>query len=367
MCMKQHESHMRWAIALALEGQGRTSPNPIVGAVVVKGDRIVGEGYHRCAGTPHAEVHALRAAGRRARGADLYVTLEPCCYHGRTPPCVPAIVQAGIRRVVVGARDPNPRVRGRGIRELKMAGVRVIAGVLEESCRKLNEPYNKFIVHGVPFVTAKVALSLDGKIAAAGGDSRWITNEECRRYVHALRGGVDAVCVGAGTVRADDPRLTVRLPGWHGIEPRAVVVDGELRIPRKARLLRRARGQVVVATTIHSSAAMRRFLERRGHRVIICRATGDGRVFLPHMLGRLGEMGITSILLEGGGELFADFFRRGLVDRLVACVAPKLIGGAGRDFLPGLALPRIRKAIALREVGVRTFGDNMVIEGKMRR
>ncbi|MFH0800031.1 MAG: bifunctional diaminohydroxyphosphoribosylaminopyrimidine deaminase/5-amino-6-(5-phosphoribosylamino)uracil reductase RibD, partial [Pseudomonadota bacterium] len=198
---------MRWAIALALEGMGRTSPNPMVGAVIVKSDRIVGEGYHRRAGTPHAEVHALRDAGRASRGAEMYVTLEPCAHEGRTPPCVPAIVEAGIRRVFVGSRDPNPLVDGRGIRALKKAGVAVVERVLEESCRELNEAYNKFIVSGVPFITAKVALSLDGKIATSSGDSRWITNEACRLYVHRLRGQVDAVMVGSGTVRRDDPRL----------------------------------------------------------------------------------------------------------------------------------------------------------------
>lgn len=358
---------MRWAIALALEAEGRTSPNPMVGCVVVKNNRIVGEGYHRRAGTAHAEVHALREAGRRARGADLYVTLEPCCYHGRTPPCVPAIVESGIRRVVVGTRDPNPRIDGRGIRLLKNAGVRVIEGVLEESCRALNESYNAFIVRGTPFVTAKVALSLDGKIATAAGEARWITNEECRRYVHLLRGGVDAVCVGGGTVRADDPRLTVRLKVWHGIHPRAVVVDEELKIPRNARLFRRRPGQLIAVTTERAPRAMRAFLERRGHRVIVCPAGSDGRVPLRRMLRELGKAGISSLLVEGGGKLFADFFRKKLVDRVVACIAPKFIGGAGRDFLPGVSIARIGKAIALRDVQVKTFGDNVVIEGKMRR
>lgn len=358
---------MRWAIALALEGQGHTSPNPMVGSVIVKGGRIVGEGYHRRAGTAHAEVHALRQAGRRACGADLYVTLEPCCYHGRTPPCVPAIVEAGIRRVIVGTRDPNPRIDGRGIRELRAAGVRVVEGVLEESCRRLNEPYNKFIVQGVPFVTAKVALSLDGKIATASGDARWITNEECRRHVHALRAQIDAVCVGAGTVRADDPRLTVRIPRWHGGQPKAVVVDERLSFPRTARLARRGRGQLIAVTTERAPRAMRQFLERRGHHVLICRADGDGRVSLPRMLKELGTMGISSLLVEGGGELFAEFFRRKLVDRVVACIAPKLIGGEGRDFLPGITLSSLKRAMALHEVQVQIFGDNVVIEGKVGR
>lgn len=361
-----HESHMRWTIALALEGTGRTSPNPMVGALVVRNGRVVGEGWHRQAGTPHAEVHALRHAGKRAKGADLYVTLEPCCHTGRTPPCVDAIVAAGIRRVIVGSRDPNPQVDGRGIRQLKKAGIKVVAGVLEESCRKINEAYNKFIVSGVPFVTAKAALSLDGKIAAASGDSKWITNEQARRYVHRLRGQVDAVMVGGGTVRTDDPRLTVRLPGWRGRQPKAIVVDAKLAIPRAAKILKRRCGELIVATTACSSMAMRGRLEKRGHEVVLCRATPDGRVFLPHLLQEVGKRGITSILLEGGGELFADFFRRELVDRVVCCIAPRLIGGAGKDFLPGLSIARMKDATALADVRIQLLGDNVLVEGELR-
>ena len=358
-----HESHMRWAIALALEGAGRTSPNPVVGALVVKGGRVVGEGYHARAGAPHAEINALAEAGRRARGADLYVTLEPCCHEGRTPPCVPSIVEAGIRRVIVGTRDPNPRVDGRGIRALKRAGVIVVEGVLKESCRLMNEPYNKFIKSGVPYVVAKVALSLDGKIAAASGESKWISNELCRAYVHRLRGQADAVMVGANTVLNDDPRLTVRLPGRRR-QPLAVVVDETLRIRRNARLAKRAGGELIMATTSRASKTMRRFLEKRGHSIILCRATPDGRVFLPHLLKELGKIGVTSILLEGGGELFADFFRRGMVDRVVCCLAPKLIGGGGKDFLPGLSAPDIGSARALDGCTIEIMGDNVIIDGK---
>lgn len=357
---------MRWAIALALEGQGRTSPNPMVGAVIVKGGRIVGEGYHRRAGTPHAEIHALKEADRRAKGADMYVTLEPCPHEGRTPPCVPAIVAAGVRRVFIGARDPNPRVRGRGIRMLRKAGISVVEGILKDSCSHINEAYNKFITTGTPFVIAKVALSLDGKIATSKGDSRWITNEECRRFVHRLRGQVDAVLVGAGTARRDDPRLDARLADSGGARPKAVIVDEALSVPRSLKVFRRGRGETIVVTTPRAPLSGRRRIERMGHGVVVCRAAGDGRVVLSHMLKELGKMGIVSLLVEGGGRLFADFFRRGLVDRLVVCTAPKLIGGRGMDFLPGVGAPRIRDAIELDGVHIQTFGDNVVVEGSLK-
>lgn len=361
-----HESHMRWAIALALEGAGKTSPNPMVGAVIVKGGRIVGEGYHHMAGTPHAEIHALRGAGRRARGADMYVTMEPCCHDGRTPPCVDAIVEAGVKRVYIGTRDPNPIVDGRGIRQIEGAGIRVEVGILEESCRAINEVFNKFIVSGVPHVTAKVAVSLDGKIATPSGDSKWITNAECRKYVHRLRGMVDAVVIGGGTSRKDNPRLDVRLGEWRGIQPRAVIIDETLNLPRNLHVLKRRRGHGIFVTTSRSPVSRRRWIEGKGHEVILCRATSDGRVFLPHMLRELGRRDISSVLVEGGGRVFADFMKRKLIDRLVVCLAPKLIGGDGLDFLPGISVDRIKDAFELRETNIRIFGDNVVVEGMLR-
>ena len=224
-----HETYMRIALAQARKGAGRVSPNPMVGAVVVKGGRIVGRGYHRKAGTPHAEVHALARAGRNARGADLYVNLEPCAHFGRTPPCVDAIIAGGIRKVVMGMIDPNPLVSGKGISRLKRAGIEICSGVLEDDCRKLNEAYIKYITRGVPFVMLKVASSLDGKIATASGDSRGLTAPPAIRAVHRLRDRVDAILVGIGTVEADDPLLTTRLPGRPGKDPVRVIVDSRLR------------------------------------------------------------------------------------------------------------------------------------------
>ncbi|HQG13974.1 MAG TPA: bifunctional diaminohydroxyphosphoribosylaminopyrimidine deaminase/5-amino-6-(5-phosphoribosylamino)uracil reductase RibD [bacterium] len=361
----KRESYMRWALALALEGLGRTSPNPMVGAVIVKGGKIVGEGYHKKAGTPHAEVNALEDAGSKARGADMYVTLEPCVHHGETPPCVDAIATAGIKRVFIGTRDVNPLVNGKGIRALQDKGIDVSVGILEESCVKLNDRYNRFMISGVPHVTAKTALSLDGKIAVATGESKWITNKECRNYVHRIRGTVDAVMVGGGTVRKDDPRLNVRLKNWHGLMPVAVVVDSALNIPRSARLFRRPKQSCIFATTAKAPASRVRWIEKNGFTVMRCRATGSGRVFLPHMLQKLGELGITSILLEGGGELFSDFIKRKLVDHMVVCMAPVFIGGGGKDFLPGIAIPSIDEVVKLSGVSMQRFGDNFVIEGSV--
>lgn len=363
---QKHESHMRWAIALALEGLGRTSPNPLVGAVVVKDDRILGEGYHCKAGTPHAEIHALGNAGGRSHGADLYVTMEPCCHHGKTPPCVDAIIKAGIGHVIIGTKDPNPLVNGKGIMALKAQGIRVTTGILEASCKRINEPYNKFIVSGIPHITAKVAMSLDGKIATSSGQSKWITNADCRQYVHRLRSRVDAVMVGGGTVRKDDPRLNVRMKGWRGTQPLVIVVDESLDVPRNSKIMRRGKGQVIFVTTNRAPASRLRFIDRSGHEVILCRATAGGYVFLPHMLDMLGRRGISSILLEGGGELFSDFIGRGLVDRLVACLAPKLIGGGGKDFLPGLSISKMKDVLELKDVSCQNFGDNVAIEGKVK-
>lgn len=363
MISKKQESHMRWAIALALEGQGGTSPNPMVGAVIVRGNRIVGEGYHKKAGTSHAEIHAISMAKGKTKGADLYVTLEPCVHEGRTPPCVPAIIKSGIKRVFVGTRDPNPKVNGRGIRGLKKARIRVVEGVLEKSCREINETYNKFISKKVPYVVAKAALSLDGKIATFRGESRWITNDECRNYVHRLRSGCDAVLVGAGTVKADDPRLNVRIKNFSGTEPRAIIVDEDLSLSRKHKIFKRRPGELIVATTKGSSRLMRCWLSGHGHPVIDCKKTKEGTVDISDMLGKLAKMGITSILVEGGGKIFADFFFHRQVDRLVACIAPKLIGGLGKDFLPNIGIEKMKNAITLRSVQIQNFGDNLVIEG----
>lgn len=363
MTKKLQESYMRWAIALALEGQGLTSPNPMVGAVVVKNNKIVGEGYHLMAGSAHAEVHALKKAGKLAKGADLYVTLEPCAHVGRTPPCVDAIIKAQIRRVFIGASDPNPLVDGRGVRMLRNSGIKVVEGVLSDSCEKINDSYNKFIRTRVPHITLKAALSMDGKIATLNGESKWITNEKCREYVHRLRGFVDAIIIGGNTARIDNPRLTVRLKGFGGRGPKAVIVDSKLNLPLTLKLFKRSRGNLIVATTNAASPAKVKKIKRMGHEVVVCRKTSRGFVDIKDALIKLGRMEITSVLVEGGGEMFAQFFEKGFLDKLVICIAPKFIGGAGLDFLPGVKIKAMKDAAVLKGITLTEFGDNFVFEG----
>lgn len=357
---------MSRALELAARGLGKTSPNPAVGAVVVKNNRIVAEGYHKRAGGPHAEIEALRRAGKKARGADLFVTLEPCCHFGKTPPCCSTIIKSGVKRVVIGTRDPNPLVNGKGIKVLKASGIKVGEGVLRKECADINRAYNKWVVSGIPYVTMKTALSLDGKIGMQSGESKWITNEMCRGYVHSLRSSHDAVLIGSGTARLDNPKLTARLSkkSRTGI---AVVLDEKLILQENSNLFRRKPGSLIIATTSRAPSSKIRKIKKRGHDVLLCRATAEGYVFLPHLLGKLGAMGITSVLVEGGGKVFSDFLRRNLADRVIVCIAPKIIGGKGRDWLPSYSVDKLRDALNLRDVGIKTFNDNVVIEGNLSR
>jgi diaminohydroxyphosphoribosylaminopyrimidine deaminase/5-amino-6-(5-phosphoribosylamino)uracil reductase len=293
---------MKRALVLARRGLGKTSPNPAVGAVVAHKGRIVAEGYHRKAGGPHAEVIALARAGRRAWGATLYVTLEPCSTWGKTPPCTDAILLAGIRRVVVAARDPNPHHDGHGLTILRRAGIKVEQGLLAEEAARMNVAFNKWIINQVPLVIAKVASSLDGRIATRTGDSKWITNESARREVHRVRSQVDAVMVSAGTVRADDPSLTVR-HGVRGRQPWRVVVDGRGRTPLGAKLFTdEFRGRTLVLTTRASARKWREALQQQGVTVEVARADGQ-HVDLKAALKVLGKRSITSVMVEGGGDM----------------------------------------------------------------
>jgi diaminohydroxyphosphoribosylaminopyrimidine deaminase/5-amino-6-(5-phosphoribosylamino)uracil reductase len=351
---------MRLAIGEAEKGRGRTSPNPAVGAVLVKGGRVVGRGHHARAGGPHAEVVALRAAGERARGADLYTTLEPCDHFGKTPPCSLAVIEAGVRRVLVGSQDPNPKVNGRGLARLRGAGVEVVTDVARADCDRLNAPWFHFITTGRPWVTLKAAVTLDGKIAARGGDSRWVTGPAARAEVHALRDQVDAVLVGAGTARADDPRLTARLPGGGGRDPLRIVLDSRLRLPRTLRLFhaRSAAATVVAHVTGREP--------RLGPRVeaLRCRAAG-GRVDLADLLDRLGARGVAHLLVEGGAAVHQAFLDARLADEVLVYVAPKILGG-GVDWLGGAGPARMADALALEDVEVRRVGDDVAVRGRMR-
>jgi diaminohydroxyphosphoribosylaminopyrimidine deaminase/5-amino-6-(5-phosphoribosylamino)uracil reductase len=353
-----HETYMRRAIALARRGIGRTSPNPAVGCVVVRDGIVVGEGWHRKAGTPHAEAHALRSADLLAQNADLYVTLEPCAHFGKTPPCAEAVIAAGVRRVFAGMVDPNPEVSGRGLEKLRAAGIEVVSGLLEDECARLNEPFIKHVVTGMPFVTLKCAMTMDGKTASASGDSRWITSEKSRRYVHRLRSMVDAVMVGVGTVTADDPQLTARIPG--GRDPLRVVVDSRLRISPDAHIFRLQSTARTVIATVSTDTARAASLEAAGADILLC-ADRDGRVDLHDLLTRLGGWGVQSVLLEGGHTLAGEAVRSGLVDKFLLFYAPKLMAGEGMGLFFGNGAERMADALPLSGIEVKRFDDDIMV------
>jgi diaminohydroxyphosphoribosylaminopyrimidine deaminase / 5-amino-6-(5-phosphoribosylamino)uracil reductase len=356
----------RWiaeALALARRARGLTSPNPMVGAVVVRDAAAAGRGFHTRAGAPHAEIEALREAGGRADGATLYVTLEPCNHAGRTPPCVNALVGAGIRRVVAATADPNPQVRGGGAEALRRAGVEVIVGCLESEARALNRVYFTAIERMRPHVTLKCAMTLDGKIAASDGSSRWITGEAARREAHRLRSECDAIVVGIGTVLADDPALTVRLDPPGPREPLRVVVDSRCRLPLTARLIASGNpGRVIVAIADDAPAARVEPLASQGVTVLQCKSR-EGHVDVSDLCGRLFGLDVRGVLLEGGSELSWAFVEAGLVDRVAVFVAPILLGGAGAPTpVGGRGLP-LGGALRLRPVEVRPVGEDWLIEG----
>ncbi|WP_088552971.1 bifunctional diaminohydroxyphosphoribosylaminopyrimidine deaminase/5-amino-6-(5-phosphoribosylamino)uracil reductase RibD [Calderihabitans maritimus] len=364
------EFFMREALNLARNGLGRTSPNPAVGALIVKEGRVIGRGYHRKAGTPHAEILALREAGKEAEGATLYVNLEPCSHYGRTPPCSEAIIKAGIKRVVAAMVDPNPKVAGRGLAHLKAAGIKVKVGVLEEEARKLNEFFIKHITTGFPFVTLKGAMTLDGKIATVTGDSRWVTGPLAREYVHQLRDQYDAIMVGVGTVLADDPLLTTRLPEGQGRDPVRVIVDSRLRIPLEAKVVNiseKSSAPTIVATTNLADPERKKVLEDKGVEVLTVNHK-DSRVDLNHLMMLLGQRGIISVLLEGGAQLNASAIEAGIVDKILMFIAPKIIGGSlAPGPVGGRGIEKMQEALLLHEVEVTTIGADVLISAYIRK
>jgi diaminohydroxyphosphoribosylaminopyrimidine deaminase/5-amino-6-(5-phosphoribosylamino)uracil reductase len=363
------EQFMQEALALAAQARGRTSPNPMVGSVVVKDGRVVGRGYHARAGAPHGEVVALADAGHQAQGATLYSTLEPCCHlNKRTPPCTKAIIAAGIRRVVAAMRDPNPLVSGKGLEELRQAGIDVKLPVLETEAAALNEVFITYITTKRPFVLLKVAASLDGKIATVTGESRWITNERSRLLVHQLRDQVDGIMVGINTVLRDDPLLTTRLPGGGGRDPMRIILDTRLRLPCEARVLTASpTACTLIATTPEASREKRLQLEAAGAQVLVIEGEGPGVPLRP-LMEQLGAMQVTSILLEGGGELHSAALRAGIVDKVWYFLAPKLIGGrTAPPAIGGQGFARLEEAVTLERMQVRQLDDDLLIEGYVRR
>ncbi|PIU53537.1 MAG: riboflavin biosynthesis protein RibD [Deltaproteobacteria bacterium CG07_land_8_20_14_0_80_60_11] len=362
--IKIDPQYLKLALRLAAKGAGWVSPNPMVGAVVVKEGQVVGRGYHRRAGLPHAEVEALRSAGEAARGADLYVTLEPCNHQGRTPPCTQAILASGVRRVVIAARDPNPQVTGGGAEFLAARGVDVHEGLLAAEARRLNEAWFHYVNTGRPWVMAKAACSLDGKIATVGGESQWLTGEAARALGRRLRHRVDAIIVGIGTVLADDPQLTTRLPRGQGKDPIRVVLDSRLRLPLTARLLNLdSEAPTWVATTSQAPPETIRALEARGAQVLML--PGDaGRVSLPALLEELGTRQVQSLLVEGGAETLGAFFDQKLVHQFNFFYAPKILGGQlATGMVGGHGIIHLGEAHIARDLRVRRVGGDLLVSG----
>lgn len=358
------EEYMKQALVLAKRGIGYTSPNPIVGAVIVKHGRVIGEGYHMSYKGNHAEVNAFLNAIEDVRGATMYVTLEPCSHYGKTPPCANAIVEKGIRKVVIGLLDPNPLIAGKGIGILRNNGIEVVIGVLEEECIRVNEIFLKYIVTGLPFCILKTAMTLDGKIASSTGDSKWITNELSRKYVHELRHKVSAIMVGIGTVLADDPLLTTRLENEVGIDAIRIIVDTSARIPMNSKILHvKSKANTFLVTTEKADKDKLKALEEIGTEIIIT-PLKNNRVDLTFLMKKLGERKIDSVLLEGGSEMNYSALEEGIVDKINAFIAPKIIGGnTAKTSIGGIGKATMKEAILIRNMEIHKFGTDIMIEG----
>ena len=341
--MNRDERYMRLAIDLAKRAEGKTSPNPIVGAVIVKNGRVIGRGYHKKAGLPHAEIYALREAGKRAKGSTMYVSLEPCGHFGRTPPCTDAIIESGIKKVFMGMKDPNPINNGRGLKKLESRGIKTVMGVLRQEAEAINRPYIKFITKRLPYVTVKVAQSLDGKIAARTGDSKWISSESSRRYVHELRAKVDAVMVGANTAIKDNPGLLSRVSKAR--QPIRIIIAGASKVPSDAKIF--SGGDKSPVMIVRSGSG------------------GKKRVDLARLLKTLAQKDVTHLLVEGGGELIAGLIEKDLVDRFLVFIAPKIIGGRlAKTSVEGKGVDYVRDALTFKNISVSRFEDDILIDAE---
>ncbi len=358
------EHYMKMAIGLAMKAKGRTSPNPLVGAVVVNQEEVVGTGHHEKAGLPHAEIIALSNAKKKAQGGDLYVNLEPCSHFGRTPPCCDALIEAGIKRVFIGMKDPNPLVSGKGLEKLNNAGIETIVGILEDESQTFNEIFVKYITTKKPFVVLKSAASLDGKIAVPSGDSKWITGEQARAKVHELRDEVDAILVGANTVIKDDPQLTSRVKGRDTKNPVRVILDSSLKIPEHSRVLQKDESvkTIIAVTGRASSEKIKRFEDQDIQ--IIQTEDKDGKVDWKTLLVELGKMEVTSLLIEGGSEVNASALQAGIVDKIIFFFAPKIIGGSHSIPMFGLeGAQKLSAAVRLVNLEMSMLGDDIMVTG----
>ncbi len=372
---------MREALRLAKRGYGATSPNPMVGAVLVKGGKIIGRGWHRRVGLPHAEIEALRDAqkrGHNSQGATLYVTLEPCCTHGRTPPCTDAIIAAGIKKVVIGATDPNPKHAGKGFKILQRAGIEVVHGVLSDECEKLNEAFNHWIVHHTPFVTVKAAMTLDGKIATASGESKWITGEKARAFGMKLRQGSDAILVGVNTILADDPSLTARSQKSEvrsqnkNSRLRRIVLDSQARTPLKAKVVSDEFAKLTTIVVSKNAPKKRVAALAKKVNVIVAPTTNskfktqNSKLDLKWLLKKLGSENVTSLLVEGGGEVNASFLLGGFAQRVAFFYAPKILGGRdSRKAVAGEGAKSLSDVIQLREVEWQKLGEDLLLTARV--
>jgi len=357
------EKFMRRALTLARKGEGSVSPNPLVGAVIVREGRIIGEGWHRCCGENHAEINAIRDATETVAGATFYITLEPCSHHGRTPPCAEALIACRPGRVVVGAVDPNPLVSGRGIEALRQSGIETEVGLLEEACRESNRIFFKYIRTGLPYVTLKFAQTLDGRIAAASGHSRWISSPPSLRFAHRLRAVHDAILVGADTVRMDNPELTCRLV--RGRNPLRIVVDSGLRLPPDATIFSDGKRTVAVATR-RAPVENRRLLEKKGVEVLEIGEDPAGRVDLHQLLTVLGKRKISSVLVEGGAAVATAFLKGNLVNRLLIVLAPKIVGG-GVNAVGDLGIRRMDDALGFSFQRFTRCGADLILDARIGR
>ncbi len=364
--LAQATNFMECALSLAKLALGYTSPNPAVGAVIVKEEDIIGLGYTQPPGSTHAEVMALSQAGAKARGATMYVTLEPCCHYGYTPPCTKTIIDAGISKVHIAILDPNPLVSGQGVKELEKAGVKIYLGECEQGAYELNEAYIKFITTGLPFVIAKFAMSLDGKLATKSGDSKWISSDEARKYIHNLRHTVDAIMVGINTVMIDNPKLTARSSSGKGgkmkLQPLRVIVDGKGRVPLTAQIFKEP-GNVLIAASDSLNIQKVDDLGKVGAETVQL-PTKEGLVDLEELLRMLGRRKVTSILVEGGGALLGSLFDQGLVDKVLAFVSPIIIGGdEAKTVVGGKGVSKVAEALQLNRIKVEKFDNTILISG----
>lgn len=353
---------MKRALELAKKGKGYVNPNPLVGAVIVKNNKIIGEGYHHIYGGDHAEVDAFKNSTEDVTGADMYVTLEPCSHYGKTPPCAKTIVEKGIKKVFIALKDPNPLVSGKGIKILQDNNIEVVTGILEDECKKLNEIFLKYITSKLPFCIMKTAMTLDGKIASYTGDSKWITNEASRNYVHNLRNTVSGIMVGIGTVLADNPFLTTRLD--KGTDAERIIVDSTLRIPLDSNVLRlKSKANTIIATTEKADSKKLKALEDMGACIIITPLKED-KVDLNYLMKTLGEFKIDSILLEGGSSLNYTALRENIIDKIYSFISPKFIGGnEAKTPIGGQGISLMKDAVNLKNISIHNFSEDILIEG----